>query len=166
MARDQTIAPKARINITFKPATGDAKEFVELPLKLMVLGDFLGREDGREIADRVPISVTKTNFDKVMAEQDLRLNLHVANRLSGTEGDEFEVNLAFKSLQDMQPDRVAAQVPAMAEMLELRKKLETARSYASIRQFRKELEAVIRDKTALTKLLEEFEKRGEQAGEK
>lgn len=38
MAKEGSVAPKERINITFKPATGNAQEEIELPLKLLVLG--------------------------------------------------------------------------------------------------------------------------------
>ncbi|HKT99965.1 MAG TPA: type VI secretion system contractile sheath small subunit, partial [Paraburkholderia sp.] len=40
MASDGSVAPKERVNIVYRPATGDAKAEVELPLKLLVLGDF------------------------------------------------------------------------------------------------------------------------------
>ncbi len=38
MAKEGSVAPKERINITFRPATGNAQEEQELPLKLLVLG--------------------------------------------------------------------------------------------------------------------------------
>ena len=40
MAKEGSVAPKERVNIMYKPATGDAKEEVELPLKLLMLGDY------------------------------------------------------------------------------------------------------------------------------
>ena len=44
MARkESSVAPKERINVTFKPATGGAVEEIELPMKVMVMGDFLQR---------------------------------------------------------------------------------------------------------------------------
>ncbi|MCF4976367.1 type VI secretion system contractile sheath small subunit, partial [Pseudomonas lactis] len=49
MAKDGSVAPKERINITFKPAVGSAQEDVELPLKLLVLGDFSLRTDPRKL---------------------------------------------------------------------------------------------------------------------
>ena len=33
MAKEGTVAPKERVNIVYRPATGDAQEEVELPLK-------------------------------------------------------------------------------------------------------------------------------------
>ena len=40
MSRDGSVAPKERINIRYVPATGDAQEDVELPLRMLVVGDF------------------------------------------------------------------------------------------------------------------------------
>lgn len=57
MAKEGSVAPKERINVTFKPALGDAQEEIELPLKLMVLGDFTQRADDRKIEDRKPVSI-------------------------------------------------------------------------------------------------------------
>ena len=38
MAKEGSVAPKERVNIVYRPATGDAKVEVELPLKLLILG--------------------------------------------------------------------------------------------------------------------------------
>jgi type VI secretion system protein ImpB len=53
MAKEGTVAPKERVNIVYRPATGDAKEEVELPLKLLVVGDFTLRPDDRMIEDQI-----------------------------------------------------------------------------------------------------------------
>ncbi|MDF4766677.1 type VI secretion system contractile sheath small subunit, partial [Vibrio parahaemolyticus] len=45
MSRDGSVAPKERINIRYVPATGDTQEDVELPLSMMVVGDFTARAD-------------------------------------------------------------------------------------------------------------------------
>ncbi|MBR3665419.1 MAG: type VI secretion system contractile sheath small subunit, partial [Lachnospiraceae bacterium] len=47
MAKEASVAPKERVNIVYRPATGDAQEEIELPLKLMVLGDFTLKQDDR-----------------------------------------------------------------------------------------------------------------------
>ena len=74
MAREGSVAPKERVNITYKPATGNAKEEVELPLKMLMLGDYTGRADPRPLEDRKPINVDKDNFQQVMAEQKLAVS--------------------------------------------------------------------------------------------
>jgi predicted component of type VI protein secretion system len=64
-------SPKERINVTFKPATGGAQEEIELPLKLLAIGDYTLRADDRKIEDRKPISIDKMTFDEVLAKQEL-----------------------------------------------------------------------------------------------
>ena len=91
MAKDGSVAPKERINITFKPAVGGAQEDVELPLKLLVLGIFpCARTRANE--DRKPIGIDKHTFDEVLAKQALSLTLSVPNRLQeATDMEELPV---------------------------------------------------------------------------
>ena len=51
-----SVAPKERINIRYVPATGDEQAEVELPHKMLVMGDFgLGfLYVRRGVADRLP----------------------------------------------------------------------------------------------------------------
>ena len=61
MARkESSVAPKERINVTFKPATGGAVEEIELPMKVMVMGDFLQRHDPRSFWTASLFPSTKT----------------------------------------------------------------------------------------------------------
>ena len=120
MAKEGSVAPKERINIVYKPATGDAKEQIELPLKLLMLGDYTLRADDTPVEDRKPVSVDKDNFNDVLKNHDLKLDLNVPNRLSGAEGDEMAVGVKFESIKDFEPDRVARQVPELAQLLDLR----------------------------------------------
>jgi len=54
---DSAVAPKERINIVYQPATGGRKEEIELPLKLMVLGDFSGAKE-TPFSDREPTEIS------------------------------------------------------------------------------------------------------------
>ena len=38
MVKQGSVAPRERVNIVYKPATGNAREEKELPLKLVVMG--------------------------------------------------------------------------------------------------------------------------------
>ena len=73
MAKEASVAPKERVNIVYRPATGDAKEEVELPLKFLVMGDFTGAADERAVEDRKPVSIDKDNFDDVLAAADIKM---------------------------------------------------------------------------------------------
>ena len=113
MSKEGSVAPKERVNITYKPAIGNAKEEVELPLKLLMLGDYTLRPDPRPLEDRKPINVDKDNFQKVMSEQKLALNFTVKDKLSENAENELSVNLKFRRLSDMEPEAIANQVPEL-----------------------------------------------------
>ena len=51
MSSQGSVAPKERVNIVYRPATGDAQAEVELPLKLLVLGDYTLRNDDTPIEE-------------------------------------------------------------------------------------------------------------------
>ena len=100
MAKESSVAPKERINITFKPATGGAQEEIELPLKLLVVGDYIHRFDDRKLEDRKPIAIDKMTFDEVLSKQGLALSMSVPNRLQ-SEGDADELAIALGTQQIM-----------------------------------------------------------------
>ena len=54
MSKEQSVAPKERVNITYKPATGDAQEEVELPLRILMMGDYTGKRDDTPLEERKP----------------------------------------------------------------------------------------------------------------
>ncbi len=85
MAKESSVAPKERVNIVYRPATGGAQEEVELPLKMLVMGDFTNAPDDRMLEDREPINVDKDNFDEVLKAQDIKVDVTVPNKLSESE---------------------------------------------------------------------------------
>ncbi len=157
MAKEASVAPRERINIVYKPATGGAQEEIELPLKQLVMGDFTFRKDDRRLEDRKPINVDKDNFNQVMREQELSLAFTVPNRLSGKEGDELAVNLRAETLKDLEPDSVAQQVPELRKLTELRDALTTLKGpLGNIPGFRKKLQAILQDDAARERLIKEL----------
>lgn len=157
MAKEGSVAPKERINIVYKPATGDAKEEIELPLKIMMVGDYTLREDEDEVEDRELIDVDKANFNDVMSNQKLNLQLTVPNKLSGEEGDEMPVDLSFDTLKDFEPEAVVRQVPEMAKLLELREALSFLKGpLGNVPAFRKQIDELLGDDESRQKLMAEL----------
>ena len=101
MAKESSIAPKERVNIVYRPALGDAKEEVELPLKMLVVGDFTGNPGDRAVEKREPVNVDKDNFNEVMKGHNISLNLSVPNRLTADTEDALDVRLRIASIKDV-----------------------------------------------------------------
>jgi|ERR1700722_8507912 type VI secretion system protein ImpB len=157
MADEQSVAPKERVNITYKPATGDRQAEVELPLKMLFIGDYTGRLDERPVEDRKPINVDKDNFQQVLAEHDLQLKFNVPNTLTEEKGAELSVDLKFKKLSDFEPDRVAAQIPEIKTLLDLRDALTALKGpLGNVPAFRKKIQAALGDSAGREKLLAEL----------
>lgn len=157
MAKEGSVAPKERVNITYKPATGDGQEEVELPLKILMLGDFTGRTDDRPVEERSPISVDKDTFAQVMAEQQLAVQTNVPDKLSGTAGAELGVSLKLRSLSDFTPDGLAAQVPELQQLLALRNALIALKGpMGNIPAFRRKIQSLLGDDAARHQLMKEL----------
>lgn len=156
MAKEGSVAPKERVNIVYKPATGNAQEEVELPLKILMMGDYTLRQDERALEDRKPINIDKDNFNQVMAEQKLELNLNVNDKLSN-EGGDMSVGLKFKKLSDFGPEAIANQVPEMRRLLELRSALHALKGpLGNIKTFQKKIQNLLGDDAARQRLMSEL----------
>ena len=146
MSKEGTVAPKERINIKYRSEHGGAQESVELPFKMMVLGDFTRRADDRVIEERKPISVDKDNFDEVLRNQKVGVDFTVPNRLSDEEDAEMKVSLQFDTIRDFTPENVARQVPELKKMLELREALVALKGpLGNVPAFRKAIETILDD---------------------
>lgn len=157
MAKEGSVAPKERINIKYSPSTGDAQEEVELPLKMMMMGDYTLRADDTPLEDRKPINVDKDNFNKVMEGQDLSLDVLVDNKLSEEPDAEMSMNLQFKSLKDFEPENIVKQVPELSQLLDMREALTALKGpLGNVPAFRKMLQEALTDEDARNKLLAEL----------
>lgn len=64
----QSEIPKARINLKLDLHTGGASKKSELPLKLLIVGDYSNGAEQRPVSEREPVDINKNNFDNVLAE--------------------------------------------------------------------------------------------------
>jgi type VI secretion system protein ImpB len=121
---------KPRVHITLDVQTeGNLRK--ELPFVLGVMGDFSGdpRKPLPPFAERGFVMIDRDNFDTVMARMTPGLSLKVDNKLSD-DGSQIGVDLAFNSLEDFEPAKVAAQVPQLRALMETRAKLRDLMSKA------------------------------------
>ncbi|HWQ11126.1 MAG TPA: type VI secretion system contractile sheath small subunit, partial [Holophaga sp.] len=161
MAKESSVAPKERVNITYKPETGDAQEEVELPLKLLVMSDFTLKQDNRRIEDREPIGIDKDNFNDVLRAQNLDLKMNVPDMLSqkteGGEAGEMAVDLKLETLDDFKPDAIVQHVPELKKLMELREALKSVKApLGNIPEFRKRVQELVKDEGARERLMKEL----------
>jgi len=157
MAKEGSVAPQERVNITYKPATGDMQAEVELPLKMLFIGDYTGKADPRPLEDRKPINVDNDNFQQVLAEQNLQLSMSVPDTLSGEKDSNLNVNLRFRRLADFGPESVAEQVPELKKLLELRHALTALKGpLGNMPTFKRKIQNLLNDAGARDRLVKEL----------
>ncbi len=115
---------KPRVHITYNVETEGAQIQRELPFVVGVMGDFSGDPTAplKPMADRKFTQIDRDNFNDVMASMTPGLKLKVDNTLAG-DGSQMAVDLKFNKIEDFEPARIAAQVPALAALMETRAKL-------------------------------------------
>lgn len=154
-----SVAPKERVNIVYRPATGDAQAEVELPLKLLVLGDYTLRNDDTPIEELKPINVDKDNFNDVLKGQNLSLSMSVPDKLDpkASEDARLAVNLNFQSINDFSPDAIVEKIPELSQMIALRESLKALKGpLGNIPDFRKQVQALVKDEGVRERLLNEL----------
>lgn len=154
-----SVAPKERINIRYVPATGNEQEEIEIPLKMLVLGDFKGHSDETPLEDRPAVQINKDTFNDVMAQAGLSLKVEVPAVLEdGNDSDTLNVSLKFKNIKDFSPDSIARQVPELSRLLELREALVALKGpMGNIPAFRKQIQALLGDDSTRGKLAQELD---------
>ena len=152
-----SIAPKERINISYKPAVGNAKEGVELPFKLLVLGDFTQKEADGALEDAKLINLNKHNFSDVMSDLGLKLEFSVENKMSSTKTDAINISLDINSLSDFEPDSIIEKVDELKAVLELRDALKALKGpIGNSPQMRKQIRQILDDDASRTVLKREL----------
>ena len=110
----QEIPPSARICITFRPYSGAHEgEDIELPLKLLVTGNFKGYREDTPLAEREPVAITPETFNEAMAAANIEITLP---------GNPSQT-LRVCSLEDFHPDRILEQLPKTRLYLQIRQTL-------------------------------------------
>lgn len=156
MAKEASVAPKERVNIVYKPA-GDATEDVELPLRILMLGDFTGKTDDTPVEERKPINIDKDNFNDVLEQYKLGVDVSVPDTLTGEDGAEMAVSLKFKSIKDFTPEGIVDQVPELKSLLDLRNALNALKGpLGNVPAFRKKIQSLLEDDGARSKLMAEL----------
>lgn len=115
---------RPRVQITYDVETGGAMEKKELPFVVGAMADLSGqsKEPTKPIRDRKFVPIDRDNFNEVLEKAAPRLAYKVDNTLSN-DGTKLPVELNFSNMEDFDPAKVAEQIPALHELLDMRTRL-------------------------------------------
>src|SRR5437899_5101233 len=95
----------------------------EPPFRILVLGDWSGNGEKRDVMARRPVAIDRDNFDDLMAKIGTSLVLD----LRGDGSD--PLSLSFSELDDFHPDRIFEQIPIFSELRSVRQRLLNADTF-------------------------------------
>jgi type VI secretion system protein ImpB len=115
---------RPRVQITYDVETNGQMQKTELPFVVGVLADLSGKpsEALKPLKDRKVVNIDRDNFNDVLARATPRAAVTVKDKLTGGDG-KLAVELNFKHIEDFEPAKIAEQVPALREILDMRKQL-------------------------------------------
>lgn len=120
-----------RVQIAYDVETYGSPTTIELPFVMGVMADLSGNSETKEaqksVLDRNFVETDANRFPRFMEALGPRVKARVKNMLPQAEGaerdEELFVDLTFSKMGDFAPDKVAEQVPQLAEILKMRRQL-------------------------------------------
>lgn len=152
--------PKSRITLTYRTAVSGEPEDVQLPLRLLIMGDFSAgssKDRSVDLENRDLRNLDGTNLDEVMADMDMSLKIQVPNRINPEAAEELEVDLPIDSMKSFQPNEIAQEIPRVKGLLLLKKLLlEVQGNLDNRKEFRRLLRSLSADEEAVANLMAEL----------
>ena len=162
MAREErSEIPKSRITLTYRIPQGIEKKELELPLRLVVMGNLSGSKDGKNQSkdqkldlDKRPIRrLDGKNLNSVMKDMNLQVTYKVKDCIDpGTDSanpNMLEGNLPITGMKSFAPAEIAKNVPKIKNLLELKKLLLEAQAHIdNSKEFRGDLKEIGKDRAA------------------
>lgn len=147
---------KPRVQISYDVETNGAMQKKELPYLVGVLADLSAQrtEPLPPMKDRKFVEIDRDNINNVMADAAPEIQVSVDNKLS-EDGTVLRVPLKFRSMEDFQPAKVAEQVPALKELLDMRQRLDEVLGKIGVNA---KLEGLLQEVLANTAKVEELAK--------
>ncbi len=120
-----------RVQISYEDPY-DSEQLVELPFVMGVMSDLSGNASEVEklpVEERSFTDVTAATLDSYMADVAPGVAFTVENRLEPDSKTKMGVELHFQSMEDLNPAKIAMQIPALKALLEARMHLANLERY-------------------------------------
>ncbi|WP_422379957.1 type VI secretion system contractile sheath large subunit [Marinicellulosiphila megalodicopiae] len=118
-------ASSERINLVYRSSGPDGDKDVELPFRLLVLGNFSSnKKDVVEFIEKKTINITLDNFSKVMESLEPSIDLKVDDKLTEIEdAEKLKFSFSFTSIDDFSPQYFVKQSEVLSQLVDLRQQL-------------------------------------------
>lgn len=113
---------ESNLESVFTFETGEMPLSEDLPFQLLLIGNWSGNAEKKELSARRTILIDRDNFDEVLQKMNTLLKLDL-------NGDGNLLSLEFNELDDFHPDNLFRQVPLFAELREIRRRLKDSESF-------------------------------------
>lgn len=139
--------PRSRLTLTYRTTINGEPETVDLPFRMLVLGDFsLGSSVDRkkDLDGRALRSLNGRNLDSLMKDMKMSVDITVPDRITpDADGGNIKATLPITSIKSFSPDEIVKHVPKLKALMLLKALLQ-------------ELQASIDNQKDLRKLMQEL----------
>lgn len=94
-----------RVNLVYESMVGDRAEEIELPLRLLVLGDYTLNESSEYFTDQDPVVLKTPGIDTLFLRYQPEITLTMKNCLVD-DGSSLTLSFRFRTLADFDPDQL------------------------------------------------------------
>jgi type VI secretion system protein ImpB len=145
--------PKSRLTLRYRTEINGEPEDIELPLRLLVMGDFSGKDTQKNSFEERKIysfNSKNRNLNEVMQKMHIKVNVE------DSEGQ--DKTLALKNIDSFLPGNIITSIPSMDEMVKAKNLLNSLLSCINnSSKFRKTLTELLNKKVGLEPLRQKLE---------
>jgi len=142
----QDTLPKSRLTLRYRTEINGQQEDIELPLRLLVVGDFSGSHSSKDsFEERNVLSFDGKNLNNIMQKMKIRLQV--------TDSEENAHTIPIENVDSFLPGNVIKSISTMDDMVKAKNLLNSLlSSINNSNKFRQALSSLLEDPEALDKL--------------
>jgi type VI secretion system protein ImpB len=119
--------PKSRLTLTYRTNVSGQPEDVQLPFRLLIMGDLskgTSKDQKVDLDLRQVRQLDGKNLNQVIKDMNMSVSFEVENKIDPDRGgSELQVTVPISSMRSFQPAEIAQHVPKVRSLLLLKKLL-------------------------------------------